>query len=87
VAVKLVVIESDGRPGRPDYLRGGEQARRHRAACNRRHGLLRCCVEFKWRWCLEPAQALSREREARANVVRSQIRNVARAARRRLSGC
>jgi hypothetical protein len=51
VAVNLVVVESDGsRPGRPDYLRGGEQARRHRAACNRGHGLLRCSVELKWRW-------------------------------------
>jgi hypothetical protein len=68
VAVNLVVVESDGsRPGRPDYLRGGEQARRHRAACNRGHGLLRCCVELKWRWHFEPAQALSREMEARAN--------------------
>ena len=48
VAVNLVVVESDGsRPDRPDYLRGGEQARRHRAACNRGHGLLRCCVEFE----------------------------------------
>jgi hypothetical protein len=53
VAVNLVVVESDGsRPGRPDCLRGGEQARRHRAACNRGHGLLRCCVELKWRWSL-----------------------------------
>jgi hypothetical protein len=53
VAVNLVVVESDGsRPDRPDYLRGGEQARRHRAACNRGHGLLRCCVELKWRWSL-----------------------------------
>ena len=48
VAVNLVVVENDGsRPGRPDYLRGGEQARRHRAACNRGHGLLRGCVELK----------------------------------------
>src|SRR5262245_53733910 len=48
VAVNLVVVESDGsRPSRPDYLRGGEQTRRHRAACNRGHGLLRCCVEFR----------------------------------------
>lgn len=53
VAVNLVVVESDGsRPDRPDYLGGGEQARRHRAACNRGHGLLRCCVESRWRWCL-----------------------------------
>ena len=50
VAVNLVVVECDGsRPGRPD-LRGGEQARRHRAACNRGHGLLRCCVELRYRW-------------------------------------
>ena len=48
VAVNLAVVESDGsRPGRPDCLRGGGQARRHRAACNRGHGLLRCCVEFR----------------------------------------
>ena len=48
VAVNLVVVESDGsRPGRPDYLRGDEQARQHRAACNRGHGLLRGCVEFR----------------------------------------
>jgi len=47
-AVNLVVVESDGsRPDRPDYLRGGGQARRHRAACNRGHGLLRGCVEFR----------------------------------------
>ena len=47
-AVNLVVVESDGsRPDRPDYLGGGGQARRHRAACNRGHGLLRCCVEFE----------------------------------------
>src|SRR3954463_587170 len=47
-AVNLVVVESDGsRPDRPDYLDGGRQARRHRAACNRGHGLLRCCVEFE----------------------------------------
>jgi hypothetical protein len=53
VAVNLVVVECDGsRPGRPDDLRGGEQARRHRAACNRGHGLLRGCVELKCRWCL-----------------------------------
>ena len=46
-AVNLVVVESDGsRPGRPDYLRGGGQARQHRAACNRGHGLLRGCVEL-----------------------------------------
>jgi hypothetical protein len=51
VAVNLVVVESDGsRPGRPNGLRGGEQARRHRAACIRGHGLLRGCVELKWRW-------------------------------------
>ena len=48
VAVNLVDVESDGsRPDRPDYLRGGGQARRHRAACNRGHGLLRGCVEFR----------------------------------------
>src|SRR4029453_5146536 len=47
-AVNLVVVESDGsRPDRPDYLRGGGQARRHRAVCNRGHGLLRGCVEFE----------------------------------------
>ena len=47
-AVNLVVVESDGsRPDRPDYLGGGGQARRHRAACNRGHGLLRGCVEFE----------------------------------------
>jgi hypothetical protein len=47
-AVNLVVVASDGsRPDRPDYLRGGGQARRHRAACNRGHGLLRGCVEFR----------------------------------------
>ena len=51
VAVNLFVVERDGsRPGRPDYLRGGEQARRHRAACNRGPGLFRGCVELKWRW-------------------------------------
>jgi len=77
VAVNLFVVECDGsRPGRPDCLRGGEQARRHRAACNRGHGLLRCCVEFEvalvdWR----PAQALLREIEAHATGARSQIRN------------
>ena len=48
VAVNLVAVECDGsRPGRPDYSGGGGQARRHRAACNRGHGLLRCCVEFE----------------------------------------
>src|SRR5262245_10734921 len=47
-AVNSVDVESDGsRPDRPDYLRGGGQARRHRAACNRGHGLLRGCVEFQ----------------------------------------
>src|SRR6187455_2641041 len=47
-AVNLVVVESDGsRPDRPDYLGGGGQARRHRAACNRGHGLLRGCVECR----------------------------------------
>ena len=47
VAVNVVVVESDGsRPDRPDYLGGGGQARRHRAACNRGHGLLRGCVEL-----------------------------------------
>src|ERR1044071_1889404 len=46
-AVNLVVVESDGsRPDRPDYLGGGGQARRHRAAGNRGHGLLRGCVEL-----------------------------------------
>ena len=35
------------RPDRPDYLGGDEQARRHRAACNRGHGLLRWRVEFR----------------------------------------
>ena len=45
-AVNVVVVESDGsRPDRPDYLYGGEQARRHLAACNRGHGLLRLSVE------------------------------------------
>src|SRR5947208_12041002 len=47
-AVNLVVVERDeSRPGRPEYLGGGGQARRHRAACNRGHGLLRGCVEFE----------------------------------------
>jgi hypothetical protein len=71
-AVNLVVVESDGsRPDRPDYLRGGGQARRHRAACNRGHGLLRGCVEFEvarppeWR----PAEALSPEIGARASIA------------------
>ena len=43
-----VWVESNGsRPGRPGWLLGGGQARRHRAACNRGHGLLRGCVEFR----------------------------------------
>jgi hypothetical protein len=46
VAINLFV-ESDGsQPVQPAYLRGGEQARRHRVACNRGHGLLRCYVEY-----------------------------------------
>ena len=71
-AVNLVVVESDGsRPDRPDYLGGGGQARRHRAACNRGHGLLRGCVEFKVAMAPEgqPAQALSPEIEVRANIA------------------
>ena len=72
----LIVVESDrSRPAGPDYLGGGEQARRHRAACNRGHGLLRCCVELKWCWRLgRPAQALSREIEVRAKSRRSRSR-------------
>jgi hypothetical protein len=78
VAINLVVVESDGsRPCRPDYLCGGEQARRHRAAFNRGHGLLRCCVELKVALVLSkrPAQTLSREIDINAKSRRSQIRN------------
>ena len=75
-AVNLVVVERDGsRPDRPDYLGGGGQARRHRAACNRGHGLLRGCVELMERWPPEwpAAQALSPESGISANSGRSQI--------------
>src|SRR5712691_1353298 len=61
-AVNLVVVESDGsRPNRPDYLRGGGLARRHRAACNRGHGLLRGASSSRSRRPPEgqPARALS----------------------------
>ena len=69
-AVNLVVVKSDGsRPDRPDYLGGGGQARRHRAACNRGHGLLRGCVEFTCagRQKGNQRKALSPEIEVRAN--------------------
>jgi hypothetical protein len=70
VAVNLVVVECDAsRPRRPDCLRGGEQARRHRAACNRGHGLLRCCVELKWRWWRSDQPKHYRARSWSAQIV------------------
>jgi hypothetical protein len=69
-AVNSVVVESDGsRPDRPDYLRGGGQARRHRAACNRGHGLLRCCVELTWRWLRSDQPKHYRARSWSAQIV------------------
>ena len=81
VAVNLVVVESDGsRPGRPDDLRGGEQARRHRAACNRGHGLLRCCVELKCRWLRNNQPKYYRARSWSAQIVSiTHLQNVTRA--------
>jgi hypothetical protein len=88
VAVNLVVVESDGsRPGRPDYLRGGEQARRHRAACNRGHGLLRCCVELKWRWLRSDQPKHYRATSTPAQIVSiTHLQHDTRPARRAMVG-
>ena len=47
VAITLWVESDEGRPVQPAELRGGEQARRHRVVCNRGHGFLQSCVEFR----------------------------------------